>query len=609
MNAIYDSLHNKDDTSTPLPLPGLQASLTYYQSIKSQNLLQLSGSTIFFSDDSWDFTPLKASNISDTKMILHFEWVPLAYRDHAKYIWFLKFQQHELKIQTLYEHLSLLSRFLRYMFDSGIIHESLITLEAIENFYDNEANYSSTRAHISKWVVQDYLRMYTLFLDNFPFDPSIFKYLNAKDTAQLNAEREKGSTPCPSKQYYNKLLNALKKIAFTPDKDDLLYVGIACIYIILMQTGLRIGELLYITTSCIQYGTLPDGGLVPFLVYKTWKRKRGVQTTEDAYTFVSPLAERAIKTLIRTFSDFRKKLQTDILFVYPSKYSTDSDYPINSNEFAKLTQDFFVYLNRYFPTIDVPEDQREFLHTQRLSNGHTLTYPITRQFRVYVCRDLYERGIPLEYIQKYMSHLYRRTTMEHYIYPKGGQENPSHAHDILAGIITQKIEPLGGKPGLKEKIDEYINDNHFCIETDVDAICNGLAQKLPIRQKAGGVCIKSSMMRECSMDAETNDYLCAYNVCPNIYHFYFHAAYTLQNIRDLQKSISHNAQLSRSRQVEKDKNLLRTIARKRLIPELDSLQQHLEKEGRSYIVEAYPELAHIIDNFAAIYEEAQEWIT
>ena len=117
------------------------------------------------------------------------------------------------------------------------------------------------------------------------------------------------------------------------------------------------------------------------------------------------------------------------------------------------------------------------------------------------------------------------------------------------------------------------------------------------------------MQRDCSIDAETNDYLCSYDVCPNIYHFYFDAAYTLQNIKDLQISIKHNTQINRTRQVEKDKNMLQTIIRKRLIPELESLKSHLDNEGRDSILNSYPELLFIVDNLDAIMKEVQEWIT
>lgn len=605
MNALPIPFYDETEKTPPL---NLQASIDYYNKIKKLNILPLKDQTMYFSDDIWDLTYRKASNIPDTKLKLHFDWIPDAFRDHVKYIWLLKLLQHEVKIQTLYENLSLLSKFLIFAEQRGILKESLITLSDIKAFYAS-ASYSPYREHISKIVVQDYLFMYSLFLGGPDLDTSISRYLLSMDSALLACERDKGNTPNITHEYYSTLLKALEKIAYYPDDDDLPYVGIACIYIILMQVGIRIGELLNVSINSMQYRTLPDRTPVPFLEYKTWKRIRGDQTAENAYTFVTPKAEKAFKRLIDFLTNAREQIGTEVLFVFPDKFPNASDYPINSDRFNKIAKLLFVYLDRYFPTIDVPEEQRGSLHTVKLGDGHTLTYPITRQFRVYVCRDLYYRGIPLEYIQKFMAHLLCRTTIDNYVQPKNAQENPTFTHNLLAGIITRKIEPLGGKPGLVEKIDEFIRENNYNVQTDIETICAGLAEKLPVREKAGGVCIKSSMQRDCSIDAETNDYLCSYDVCPNIYHFYFDAAYTLQNIKDLQISIKHNTQINRTRQVEKDKNMLQTIIRKRLIPELESLKSHLDKEGRDAILNSYPDLLYIVDNFDAIMKEAQEWIT
>ena len=58
------------------------------------------------------------------------------------------------------------------------------------------------------------------------------------------------------------------------------------------------------------------------------------------------------------------------------------------------------------------------------------------------------------------------------------------------------------------------------IETDIDAIMETIGDKVIIRGKTGGVCIKTSFM-PCSKDARTNELLCSYNLCPNLFHFYY----------------------------------------------------------------------------------------
>ena len=160
MNALPIPFYDETEKTPPL---NLQASIDYYNKIKKLNILPLKDQTMYFSDDIWDLTYRKASNIPDTKLKLHFDWIPDAFRDHVKYIWLLKLLQHEVKIQTLYENLSLLSKFLIFAEQRGILKESLITLSDIKAFYAS-ASYSPYREHISKIVVQDYLFMYSLFL-------------------------------------------------------------------------------------------------------------------------------------------------------------------------------------------------------------------------------------------------------------------------------------------------------------------------------------------------------------------------------------------------------------------------------------------------------------
>lgn len=91
-------------------------------------------------------------------------------------------------------------------------------------------------------------------------------------------------------------------------------------------------------------------------------------------------------------------------------------------------------------------------------------------------------------------------------------------------------------------------------------------------KKTGGVCIKHSMLRECSKDAKTNEFYCAYGVCPNIFHFYYMADVSYRQAKELVETININKSRGLMRQVQKESHMLQTIINQKLMPELTELR-------------------------------------
>lgn len=82
---------------------------------------------------------------------------------------------------------------------------------------------------------------------------------------------------------------------------------------------------------------------------------------------------------------------------------------------------------------------------------------------------------------------------------------------------------------------------------------------------------------------------------------------TLKQARDLAAGLKINTANGFLRQAEKDRNMLHTLSKQKLLPELDSLQKHLTTEGPDAILQRYPDLAGIISDLDSIYTEAQKW--
>ncbi len=224
-----------------------------------------------------------------------------------------------------------------------------------------------------------------------------------------------------------------------------------------------------------------------------------------------------------------------------------------------------------------------------------------------------------------MSHL-TTEMVKHHIYPaKTPQENMEYAVSVLKDIITGETPILGPDKGLTEKIKQFIDENNFSVEKDLDEISKRLALKIPIRQKSGGVCIKSSQLRDCSMDGPTDDFYCAYGVCPNIFHFYYMADITYRQCKELEEVIGINrireqlyyaergGKLSRTeriaypKQIQKNLNMLYSLATKKLMPEINDLKRAVSEQGAEHVFQAHPEIVNIVENMDAVEREVAEW--
>jgi hypothetical protein len=88
-----------------------------------------------------------------------------------------------------------------------------------------------------------------------------------------------------------------------------------------------------------------------------------------------------------------------------------------------------------------------------------------------------------------------------------------------------------------------------------------------VRQKSGGVCIKSSI-RECSTDYQTDEFYCSYGVCPNIFHFYYMADFSYSMAKESEESFLYHKEKGFLKQAQKELYKLQRRVKEKLIPEL-----------------------------------------
>ena len=584
--------------------------------IKSVNRLPFDKSNMFFSDDIWDFSNFTNLSIPSSALKFNFNLCCDTYREQIKLYVLVQILNNDKKIQSIRREFSTLNYFLNYVESQGIFDIEDITDDVIQNFlphYDNVVSFNQAQIYLKKFFI------YYSINFGLPLSDHRRKILSECNKGALSAYKKNVKIPNIPSDYYNQLLSAVINISNSSEQDKYTRAA-ACLMIILMQTGLRIGECLSLQTDALEEITIFNGDKTYYLKYKTWKRHRRNGTYSLERTYVNDLTQKAYKQLLDLYHDERLAAKTDFLYL-GSKYNMicKTKYPLCVSQFKMNALRVYAEVNKVFPIIDIPPDAYPGLTPHKIPvwssvsvwypNAKTITFPTSHQFRVYVCTDLYNKGVPLQYIRKFMGHL-SHEMQGYYVRPnmKKPQEDMKFSSDVIKNIATGETKLLGGSDpsGLTKQINKFIADNHFNVQKDMNAICAALVKKIPIRQKTGGVCIKSSM-RECHLDNPTNEFYCAYGVCPNLYHFYYMADLSYRQCKELLETISINQKNEFFRQVEKETNMLRTIAKTKLLPELDELRNVIEKKGTEAVMMQYPDLTEIIENFDKIEKEAQRW--
>lgn len=592
------------------------ATKSYLNQLKEINRLPFNKGTFYYSDKVWNFADYTSLNVSKRKMKFNFDKVCQTFKDDMKNYVLIKILENDLKVQSIHRSFGVLNRFFKFVEAKGFYDVEDISINVIKEFLSGEAAKSPDALRRAKSTLKSFYDYYSSNFNDL-ITTELMDTLSLGDFRAYKALKEQSKTPDIPKDYFDNFLSAV--ISIIDDENAPLSIrATACLYLILSQTGLRISEVLSLEVDALDSIKIFNGEEAHYLKYKTWKSEDGNNSYRIIKIYVNELTKKGYSTLFKLHESKRNELKLPYLYMGGPLMKNPSQFPVGIDAFSKLQKRFYVYLNSYFPTINVPKATYPELTYAKVDknkaiiaahpDAKTLTYPSNHQFRVHVCTELYNKGVPLKYIQKFMAHL--SSDMEgYYVRPtkKDPQEDMNFSLTTLKKIVTGEIKPLGGDSGLSEKIQKFIEANNYNVKTDLKEICNELAQKIPIRQKTGGVCIKSSMLRECSKDAKTNEFYCAYGVCPNIFHFYYMADVSYRQTKELVETITINQERGLLKQVQKELNMLNTILHSKLLPELDELKSVISEKGALTILKEYPDLKDIIENLEQIDEEVITW--
>lgn len=79
--------------------------------------------------------------------------------------------------------------------------------------------------------------------------------------------------------------------------------------------------------------------------------------------------------------------------------------------------------------------------------------------------------------------------------------------------------------------------------------------------------------------------------------------------KELEETIRINKENGFMRQVQKESNMLRSIAKNKLLPELAELRNTVNKKSAEAVIMEYPDLSDIIEHLEDIEKEATAWIS
>lgn len=561
-----------------------------------------SDNKISFSDNTWDFNPYY-KDINARDYVIDFRSASDDYVDYLKFFVIYKITQKS-KISTaerrVGDFITVIEMIKKSKKNKAF---SLITTNDIKNAIESRDAQSSYKhsLYVASFAVYDFIiKNYKLAL-SVDIDELRKKSAEEKSTAK----RDSVKIPNIPEEYYSVILT--KAVEILEDKKASYNRRMtAGLIIIETQTGLRTQDLLGLKVNDIHEKKLPVSDVMcNYLHFQTRKPSKAHSDMLEFDIYASQLCADAFKKM----SILRQKCvykNEPYLYVLDSVNRSTNKYPISADRLQHEYRKFFLEeLTNY--TREKWEGITPVKHVWR-NKTYQLNIPEIRQYRVHLATALYNNGVSLNYIKKYLGHL-SEYMLGYYVRPKNpGQENAKYAERIVKKIAGDDMTPLGSMGAeLKQNLQQFIEEGKYNVKSDTSKILNDLGENLVIREKGPGLCCIKTTIIPCKYDARTDKMLCAFGTCPNIFHFFDMINVSYMQFHELQNSYQQNKDNGFKRAAEKELNKLKSFCKGRLTPELDELERVVKNKGLSAFVKQYPDLQYYATNIDNIRKEIQLW--
>lgn len=560
-----------------------------------------SDNKITYSENVWDFNEYyKDINSNDYK--IDFNKASEDYCDYLKMFVIYKITQKS-KVSTIKVRIINFISIISAIKSTQNKPFTLITTDDIKNEIESRDIILSTKHNL---YVATYL-IYEFIIKNYEL--SLLVDINElhKKSAEDRALSKKENTKIPNipEDYYSVILS---KAIETLDNEKASYNRrmTAGLIIIESQTGLRTQDLLGLKVSDIHEKKLPVSDIMcNYLHFQTRKPSKAHSDMLEFDIYASQLCADAFNkmSILRQKCVYRNE---PYLYVLDSGKKTSNKYPIATNRLQAEYRKFFLEELKDLTC----EKWKGITPVKHVQGGKTynLNIPEIRQYRVHLATALYNNGVSLNYIKKYLGHL-SEYMLGYYVRPKNpGHENAKYAERIVKKIAGDDMTPLGSMGAeLKQNLQQFIEEGKYNVKSDTSKILNDLGENLVIREKGPGLCCIKTSIIPCKYDARTDKMLCAFGTCPNIFHFFDMINVSYMQFHELQSSYQQNKDNGFKRAAEKELNKLKSFCKGRLTPELDELERVVKTKGLSAFVKQYPDLQYYATNIDNIRKEIQLW--
>ena len=563
---------------------------------------------ILFEDDIWDFRQFY-KDINDPTYKFIFSTADEDYKDYLKFFTIYAIGRKS-KVSTVQrrasDFITIISS-IKKRTNHNVF--SLITTDDIIDAIEDR-DISNSRKHSLYACAHT---VYSFIVKNYKLDlpVDIETLLDKSSHYKKRAKEEDDKTPNIPEEYYKIIVNKANEVL----KDETQPFNTrmtAGLIIIAAQTGLRRQDLVGIKTDDLKEKRLPVTGVAcNYLHFQTRKPSKAHSDMLEFDIYASPMCVDAFNKMkeLREACEFSDE---PYLYVLDSTKRSTDEYPISVD---RLNYEYHKFFFNYL----FDETQKEwsdisgvifklFRKESPKYQRYTLNIPKISQFRVHLATSLYNSGISLVYIQRYLGHL-SEYMLGYYVRKKDHTvENAAYAQKIVQKIAGEKMTPLGNMgEALRDNLVKFVEDGHYNVKTDTKQILEDLGEKLVIREKGPGLCCIKTSIIPCKNDARTNEILCAYGMCPNIFHFFDMLDVAYMQFHALQESYQENLNNGFTRAAQKELNKLKDFIRRRLMPELKELGKVLEKNGIDAFCYDHPDLASFARNYDQIMEEVNLW--
>ncbi|MBR5174488.1 MAG: hypothetical protein IKW89_00990 [Bacteroidales bacterium] len=570
------------------------------------NALEGSDDTrIDFRSDVWDFRPFLRRGEKAPNPVLHFMEVPNEMKLKLKFFLYYFRKKEKVKVSTLYlRFVGIKSIIVRDILNSnpGLSFDDITTRMIIDSIESrNLAPYSKHHYYEALYKFYDYLTR-------------VCKIPLLVDPMKL--EQENNDAIKKSKQGDTRLPNIPKEVArairekallvMVDEKAEYRYRLVACALIMLFNLGVRIDDLLDFRVDDLKKeATEVNGYKVSYITYFVNKLSRHNSEAYGHTIYASTECVKAFEIMLQIRLSQPASRRLDYLFVYgknslSKKWFGHGLYPL--------------YMFIFHPEICTTDKYSEVFTPNSSCDlkpvcGKTLYFPETRQYRVWLCNDLLAKGVSWAFVEEHLKHL--AATMATY-YARPEERTPEYiafAENVFETMLVEKVNPIGVVgPQIRESIAKFLDAKKFNVATDFDSIMDVMGDKVSIRAKTGGFCFKTSLV-PCAQEKGTDSLLCAYNLCPNVYSFYYNVDYSYYDFKAHIEAYEQNAMKGLPNAATKELVDIKSLIARSLEPQIKQLEEEIKSKGFKSIAEKHPNLIDIVNDISTVKKQIREWKT